>query len=61
VGKQLAQTDLRQKGVMVIGIRRATGERLLPPTGTAVLQAGDSLFAFGSAAAVNAMISRQEH
>jgi voltage-gated potassium channel len=61
VGKQLAQTDLRQKGVMVIGIRRANGERLLPPTGTAVLQAGDSLFAFGSAAAVNAMISRQEH
>jgi voltage-gated potassium channel len=61
VGKQLAQTDLRQMGVMVIGIRRANGERLLPPTGTAVLQAGDSLFAFGSAAAVNAMISRQEH
>ncbi len=61
VGKQLAQTDLRQKGVMVIGIRRANGERLLPPPGTAVLQAGDSLFAFGSAAAVNAMISRQEH
>ena len=61
VGKQLAETDLRQKGVMVIGIRRANGERLLPPPGTAVLQAGDSLFAFGSAAAVNAMISRQEH
>jgi len=60
VGKQLAQTDLRQKGVMVIGIRRANGERLLPPPGTAVLQAGDSLFAFGSAAAVNAMISNQE-
>jgi voltage-gated potassium channel len=60
VGKQLAQTDLRQKGVMVIGIRRANGERLLPPPGTAVLQAGDSLFAFGSASAVNAMIIGQE-
>lgn len=60
VGKQLAQTDLRQRGVMVIGIRRANGERLLPPPGNAVIEPGDSLFAFGSAAAVNAMISRQE-
>ncbi len=37
-------------------IRRANGEKLLPPPGTAVIQAGDSLFAFGSSQAVNAMI-----
>lgn len=56
VGKQLMETDLRDKGVMVIGIRRANGERLMPPPGSAVLHAGDSLFAFGSATAVNEVI-----
>lgn len=57
IGKQLMETDLRDRGVMVIGIRRSDGERLMPPPGTAVIQAGDSLFAFGSTNAVNAMIS----
>ncbi len=56
VGKKLAETDLRERGVMVIGIRRANGEKLLPPPGTAVIMVGDSLFAFGSTTAVNAMI-----
>lgn len=60
VGKKLAETDLREKGVMVIGIRRANGEKLLPPPGTAVIQAGDSLFAFGSSHSVNAMIGGEE-
>jgi Trk K+ transport system NAD-binding subunit len=41
---------------MVIGIRRASGERLMPPPGTTVIQTGDALFAFGSSAAVNEMI-----
>lgn len=59
VGKRLADTDLRERGVMVIGIRRANGERLLPPSGSAVIQAGDSLFAFGSSEVVNAMIGEQ--
>lgn len=57
VGKQLAETDLRDRGVMVIGIRRSNGERLMPPPGSAVIQVGDSLFAFGSAQAVNQMIA----
>lgn len=57
VGKRLAETDLRERGVMIIGIRRNNGERLMPPPGSAVLEPGDSLFAFGSSAAVNAMIA----
>ena len=57
VGKPLAETDLRQRGVMIIGIRRQNGEHLLPPPGSAVIQAGDSLFAFGSTDAVNSMIA----
>jgi voltage-gated potassium channel len=56
VGKKLMETDLRDRGIMVIGIRRANGERLMPPPGTAVIEAGDSLFAFGSTQAVNEMI-----
>jgi len=57
IGKKLMETDLRDKGVMVIGIRRSDGERLMPPPGSAIIQPGDSLFAFGSTNAVNAMIS----
>ncbi|MFQ5731281.1 MAG: potassium channel family protein [Planctomycetaceae bacterium] len=60
VGMKLAETDLRQRGVMVIGIRRANGERLMPPPGSAVLEQGDSLFAFGASTAVNAMIEESE-
>lgn len=56
VGKRLMETDLRDLGVIVVGIRRRNGERLLPPPGNAMIEAGDCLFAFGSAAAVNKMI-----
>lgn len=58
VGKRLMDTDLRERGVMVVGIRRANGERLMPPPGTAVIEPGDCLFAFGSSNAVNEMISK---
>lgn len=51
------ETDLRERGIMVIGIRRTSGERLMPPPGTAVIEVGDSLFAFGSSQAVNEMIT----
>ena len=57
VGKKLMETDLRDRGIMVIGIRRANGERLMPPPGSAMIHAGDSLFAFGSSQSVNEMIT----
>ncbi len=57
LGKKLMETDLRERGIMVIGIRRTSGERLMPPPGTAVMEVGDSLFAFGSSQAVNEMIA----
>lgn len=60
VGKQLMETGLRQKGVMVIGIRRANGDRLMPPAGTAEIQPGDCLFAFGSTESVNHMIGETD-
>ena len=57
VGKRLMDTDLRERGVMIVGIRRANGERLMPPPGTAIIESGDCLFAFGSSQAVNEMIN----
>lgn len=58
LGRKLSETDLADKGVMIIGIRRADGEQLMPPPSSAVIQTGDNLFAFGSSSAVNEMISR---
>ncbi len=60
VGKRLSETDLRSKGVMIIGVRRANGERLMPPPGDTELRVGDCLFAFGSTTAVNEMINTSE-
>jgi voltage-gated potassium channel len=61
VGRQLMETDLRSRGVMVIGIRRSNGERLMPPPGDAVIHAGDSLFVFGNTNAVNSVLDRSEN
>lgn len=58
IGQKLAETDLRERGVMVVGIRRANGQRLMPPPGSAIIERGDCLFAFGTASAVNDMIGR---
>ncbi len=56
LGKKLLETGLREQGVMVIGIRRTNGDRLMPPPADAVLQSGDCLFAFGSARSINAVL-----
>ena len=61
VGKKLAETDLRELGVMIVGIRRRNGEKLMPPPGNAVIEPGDCLFAFGSTTAVNRMIGESSH
>lgn len=59
IGKTLMETNLRDQGVMVIGIRRASGERLMPPSGTATIQVGDCLFVFGSSDVVNRLVGDQ--
>lgn len=57
VGRKLMETDLRSRGVMVIGIRRENGDRLMPPPGNAVIEANDCLFVFGNADAVNGILA----
>ncbi len=56
VGRTLAETDLRARGVMVVGIRRESGERLMPPPGDTRIEAGDCVFAFGRAEAINEVL-----
>jgi voltage-gated potassium channel len=56
IGKKLMETDLRDLGVMVIGIRRADGERLMPPTADAEIRTGDCLFVFGNSDVVNKLV-----
>ncbi len=60
VGKKLKETDLRERGIMIIGIRRANGERLIPPSASANIEVGDCLLAFGSAEAINEMVNQSE-
>jgi voltage-gated potassium channel len=59
-GKALSQTNLRDQGVMVLAIRKANGEQVMPPSGSTPIAAGDCLFVFGSSAAVNRMIQQAE-
>lgn len=55
-GQQLSETDFRRRGVMVVGIRRSTGETLMLPASECTIAAGDRLFAFGTTQAVNDVI-----
>jgi voltage-gated potassium channel len=57
VGRKLADTDLHRLGIIVVGIRRANGQRLMPPPTDTAIEAGDCLFAFGGTAAMNQMIA----
>lgn len=57
IGRKLMETDLQARGVMIIGIHRVSGERLMPPRGSTTIEAGDNLIVFGSSQAVNWMIS----
>jgi len=56
VGKKLAETDLRENGIMIIGIRRSEGATLIPPPGSATIEAGDCLFVFGDSNSVTKML-----
>ncbi len=59
-GKRLAETDLRERGMIVIGIRRADGEVVTTPSASTEIETGDCLFLFGSAHSVQAVLSEQD-
>ncbi len=60
IGKTLAEANLRDSGVMIVSIKRGNGDRLIPPEGSTVLLAGDSLLAFGVATAVDGVLAKNE-
>ena len=54
-GKSLKESGLSEKGLMVVGIRRDGGDRLMPPPPDSVIRAGDCLFTFGKSDAINSL------
>jgi voltage-gated potassium channel len=52
VGRRLSETNLRESGIMLLGVCRTSGEKFFPPPGSLTIQAADDLFAFGSAESV---------
>jgi voltage-gated potassium channel len=55
-GKLLSETDFSRLGVVIVGIRRADGQLILPPGGSTVIEPDDELIALGSAAAITKLI-----
>lgn len=49
INMALKDTQLRESGIMLLGVCRSSGEKLFPPPGNLQFEAGDSLFAFGNA------------
>jgi len=56
IGKTLADTDLSQRGIVVVGLRRANGELILPPGPNHRIQSGDCLIALGRSEAISDVI-----
>ncbi len=48
VGRMLSESGLRDSGIMLLGVRKANGQKVFPPPGHLVIEPGDSLFAFGN-------------
>lgn len=48
VDQKLKDTLIREAGIMLLGVRRDSGEKFFPPPGELLINAGDNLFAFGS-------------
>ncbi|MCH2200629.1 MAG: NAD-binding protein [Fuerstiella sp.] len=48
VHRQLKETPLRQAGIILLGICKSSGETHFPPEANMTIEAGDSLFAFGT-------------
>ena len=61
VGLRLSETGLRDSGIMLLGIRKASGQKIFPPPGNLLIERGDNMFAFGnsdSVAKLTAMLEK---
>ncbi|MEO6597928.1 MAG: TrkA C-terminal domain-containing protein [Planctomycetota bacterium] len=55
-GRTLAQSGFRDKSIMVVGIRRPTGELLIPPRPRDEIRIGDCLIALGKVEAIQELL-----
>jgi len=56
-GKPLKETGFRSRGILIVGHQKPGGEFVLPPESSAIIEAGDTLIAFGDASAITELIS----
>ncbi|MDV6029965.1 MAG: potassium channel protein [Phycisphaera sp. RhM] len=56
----LSATDFRNRGVIIVAIRRADGEILLPPTAETIIHPDDVLIALGKVSAVSQFLSSEQ-
>ena len=56
-GKTLRDTDLNTRGILVVGHQKPGRKIILPPRIDEQIEAGDTLIAFGDAAAISELIS----
>jgi voltage-gated potassium channel len=52
-GRTLGETDFRTRGIIIVGVRRANGELVLPASGSVMLAVDDELIALGKAEAIS--------
>lgn len=52
VGKSLSETNFRERGIIVVGIRQSNGKILVPPSADTAICEGDHLFALGTSDAI---------
>lgn len=57
VGEPLSSSGLRERGVMVVGIRRASGELSMPPDPADVIRGGDLLIVLGNSEVVQGLLN----
>jgi len=60
VNQQLKDTSLRESGIMLLGVRRSSGQKFFPPPGDLTINASDNLFAFGSSESLSRLTSLLE-
>ncbi|MFV0446806.1 MAG: potassium channel family protein [Planctomycetaceae bacterium] len=59
-GQRLMETDLRARGMIVVGIRRSNGTTIMAPDANTRISPGDSLFVFGNTPQVDRVVEQSD-
>lgn len=58
--QKIANTDLRSRGMLVVGLIRGNGTPIMAPAANTDIEIGDSLFVFGNTQAVDTVVELDE-